>query len=137
MPIEKIFCSESPKLLSQQLAFDDSLFRFYFVSALQDYMRILTYHNEYPIKQTAYLYLKLSLKPSIFWCDFVISKHLDQILPWRWRRHFQWSFRLKTFFLLKIEIKQNPDCPIKEYNAVFEHIYHNIYFDCLTFYTSR
>ena len=40
MPIEKIFCSESPKLLSQQLAFDDSLFRFYFVSALQDYMRI-------------------------------------------------------------------------------------------------
>ena len=47
--------------------------------------------------QIAFVYLKLPLKPAIFWCDFVISKDLDQILPWTWRRYFQWSFRLKTF----------------------------------------
>ena len=32
----------------------------------------------------------------------------------------------KPFFLLKIKIKQSPDCPDKEYKEIFEHIDHNI-----------
>ena len=32
----------------------------------------------------------------------------------------------KPLFLLKIKIKQNPDCPNKEYNAILKHIHQNI-----------
>ena len=32
----------------------------------------------------------------------------------------------KPLFLLRIKIKQNPGCPNKEYNAVFEHIHQSI-----------
>ena len=32
----------------------------------------------------------------------------------------------KSLFLLKIKIKQNPSCQIKEYNAIFKHIHQNI-----------
>ena len=32
----------------------------------------------------------------------------------------------KPLFLLKIKIKQNPGCPNKEYNSIFEHIHENI-----------
>ena len=32
----------------------------------------------------------------------------------------------EPLFLLKIKFKQNPGCPNKEYNAIFEHIHQNI-----------
>ena len=32
----------------------------------------------------------------------------------------------KTLFLLKIKIKQNPGCPIKNENVVFKHFHQNI-----------
>ena len=63
MSIEKIYCDEFRELLSQQLLFEVSLFMISFASALQylDY-----YYNEYPLKQTAVLYLKLLLKTAFF-----------------------------------------------------------------------
>ena len=30
----------------------------------------------------------------------------------------------KPLFLLKIKVKQNLDCPNKEYNSFFEHLHH-------------
>ena len=41
---------------------------------------------------------------------------------------FSVHFKLQTepLFLLKIKIKQKPDCLNKEYNAIFEHIHLNI-----------
>ena len=56
MSIEKMYCNESRISLTQQLLFEVSLSRFHFVSALQ-YLE----YNEYPVKQTASLYLKLPL----------------------------------------------------------------------------
>ena len=50
MSIEKIHSNESPKSMSQQLLFEVSLFRFYFVSELQ---YLDCYYNEYQVKQTA------------------------------------------------------------------------------------
>ena len=32
----------------------------------------------------------------------------------------------KPLSLLKVEIKQNPGCPYKKYNAIFKHIHENI-----------
>ena len=63
MSIEKIYSEGSQKWLSQQLLFEVSLFWFHFVSALQ---YLDCYYNEYPVKHTAYLYLKLPSKPAFF-----------------------------------------------------------------------
>ena len=49
MSIEKMYCNESQKSLSQQLLFEVSVFRFHFVSALQ---YLGCYDNEYPVTQT-------------------------------------------------------------------------------------
>ena len=32
----------------------------------------------------------------------------------------------KPLFLLKIKIKQNPGCPNKEFDEIFEHIHQNV-----------
>ena len=66
MSTEKISFNKSRKLLSQQLLFKVSLFRFHFVPALQ-YLDCCC--NEYPVKQTAFVILNL-----------FISEYLDQIL---------------------------------------------------------
>ena len=63
MFIEQIYCNESLKSLSQQLLFEFSVLRIHFASAPQ-YSDC--YYNEYPVKQTALLYLKLPLKPACF-----------------------------------------------------------------------
>ena len=63
MPIEKMYSNESRKSWSQQHLFEVSLFQFYFVSEVQ---YLDCYYNEYPVKQTASLYLKLPLKPAVF-----------------------------------------------------------------------
>ena len=59
MSIENIYCYKSRKSLSQQLLLDAFLFRFHFVYALQ-YLN--GSYSKYLVNQTAYLYLKLSLK---------------------------------------------------------------------------
>ena len=92
MSIEKIFCNESQKSLSQYLFFEVSLFRFQFLPAIKYWD---CYYNEYPVKQIVSLYLKLPFKPVFFkvlfyfWKDrslFIrlilnlsISENLDQI----------------------------------------------------------
>ena len=48
--VEKTYCNESQKSVSQQLLFDVSLFKFHFVSAFQ---YLDCYYNEYLVKQTA------------------------------------------------------------------------------------
>ena len=63
MYIEKIYCNESQKQLSQQLLFEASLFSFRFISVLQ---YLDGYYNEYAVMQTASLYLKLPLNFSLF-----------------------------------------------------------------------
>ena len=63
MSTEKISFNKSRKLLSQQLLFKVSLFRFHFVPVLQ-YLDCCC--NEYPVKQTASFYLRLPLKPVFF-----------------------------------------------------------------------
>ena len=63
MSIEKMRSNKSQKSLSQQLLFKVSLFQFDFVSAFQ-YLDCC--YNEYPVKQTTSLYLKLPLKPAFF-----------------------------------------------------------------------
>ena len=51
-------------------------------------------NNEYSVKQAAFLYLKMPLKPAFFKCVFIvcrnlsllnlfISEYLDKILPWK------------------------------------------------------
>ena len=50
-----IYC-ESQKSLTSQLLFQVSLFRFHFVSECQ---YLDCFYNEYPVKQTALLFLKL------------------------------------------------------------------------------
>ena len=60
MSIEKTYCNRPQKSSSQQIFFKIYFFRFYFVSPIQ---YLDCYDNEYPVKQTASLYLKLSLKP--------------------------------------------------------------------------
>ena len=60
MIIEKMYCSESQKSLSQQILFEFFLFRFHFVFACQ---HLHCYYYEYPMKHAASLYLKLFLKP--------------------------------------------------------------------------
>ena len=87
----KIYCSESRKSSSQQLLLEFSLFRFCFVSAL---LHLDCYYNEYSTKQTASLYLKLSLKLVFLVCfcyfgkdksllilNLFTSEYLDQIPP--------------------------------------------------------
>ena len=74
--------------------FEVSLFRFHFASARR-YLDF--YYNEYPVKETTSLYLKLLLKLPLFQCVFVIFgkidksslilnlvifEYLDQIFPW-------------------------------------------------------
>ena len=66
MSTERIYCNESRNSLSQQLLFKISLRRFHFTSALQYF-----YFNEYSVKQTAPLYLKLPLKPT-FCSEFLL-----------------------------------------------------------------
>ena len=56
--IEKMCYNEFQKALSEQLLFEFSLFRFYFVSAFQ---YLDNFYYEYPVKQTALLYLKLPI----------------------------------------------------------------------------
>ena len=63
MSIEKIYCNESQKSLSKQLLFEFSLLRFRFFSALH---YLDSYYNEYAVKKTVLLYLKLPLKPELF-----------------------------------------------------------------------
>ena len=63
MSIEKMRSNKSQKSLRQQLLFKVSLFQFAFVSAFQ-YLDCC--YNEYPVKQTTSLYLKLPLKPAFF-----------------------------------------------------------------------
>ena len=63
MSTEKISFNKSRKLLSQQLLFKVSLFRFHFVPALQ-YLDCCC--NEYPVKQTASFYPRSPLKPVFF-----------------------------------------------------------------------
>ena len=58
-----MYYNEYRKSLNQQLLCKVSLFWFQFVSALQ-YLNC--YYNEYSVKQTASLYLKLPLKPALF-----------------------------------------------------------------------
>ena len=53
MSIEEMYCNEFPKPSCQQHLFEIFLFRFHFVSTLQ-----------YPVKQTALLYLKLPFQPA-------------------------------------------------------------------------
>ena len=54
--LRKMYCSENHRKSStQQLFFEFSLFRFCFVSPL---LYLDRYYNEYPVKQTASLYLK-------------------------------------------------------------------------------
>ena len=55
--------NESRKSLSPQLLFEVSVFTFHLVSALQ---YLYCYCNEYPVKQTASLYLKWPLEPAFF-----------------------------------------------------------------------
>ena len=79
------------------------------------------------------------MKPAffqVFFCFFgnldllnvFISDYLDKILPWKeMKLAFSVKFQTeKTFALLKIKIRQNPGCPNKEYNAIFDHIHQNI-----------
>ena len=76
------------KSLSQQPLFEVSLFRFNFVSALY---YLDCYYNEYPVKQTTSIFMKLPLKPAFFSMlllfldvlNLFISEYLDQIPPWK------------------------------------------------------
>ena len=55
-------CYQSQNLLNEQLLLEVSLFRFNFLSELQ----YRGYYNEYPVTQTAFLYLELPLKRAFF-----------------------------------------------------------------------
>ena len=105
MFIEKIYCNEFQKSSSQQHLFDVSLFNFHFVSALQ---YLDCYYNEYLVKQTGVLYLKLPLKlatktKNMFFIIFgkirllilnlFISEYLDQIPTWKEMKD---AFSVKT-----------------------------------------
>ena len=59
MSVTEKYCNGSQKLSTQQLLFKGSLFMFHFVSALY-YLDF--YYIEYPVKQPAFLHLKLPLK---------------------------------------------------------------------------
>ena len=63
MSIEKCISINPENHLVDNFLFKVSLFRFHFVSALQ-YLDCR--YNGYPVKQTASLYLELSLKPAFF-----------------------------------------------------------------------
>ena len=96
--------NESQKLSSQQLVFEDSFFKFNFVSPLQ-YLHC--YYNEYPEKQKASFYIKLPMKPTFLLCFchlwkskslYLLSNYFKLIYLWisrpnsfgrTWRRHFQ------------------------------------------------
>ena len=92
MSIEKMYCNESRKSLSQQLLLEVSIFRFHFISALQ---YLYCYNNEYLMKQTASLYWSFLWNLHFmcfcnFWKDnsllivnLYISEYLDQIRPWK------------------------------------------------------
>ena len=70
MPAEIIHSNESSKLLRQQRLFEISLLCFHFFSTLQ---YLDCYYNEYPLKQTAFLYLKSLLEPvftAVCFCYF-------------------------------------------------------------------
>ena len=97
MAIEKTYFSESRKSLSRQLLFQFFLFRFHFVSPL--YYSDCCY-NKYPVKQTSILVAGVTFENCIF-SVFLTYLFLN--------------------ILLKIKIKQNPGCPHKKYNAIFEH----------------
>ena len=56
MSIEKMFCNESQKSLSQLLLLQISLLGFHLVSTSQ---YLDSYYNKYPVNQTALLCLKL------------------------------------------------------------------------------
>ena len=59
-----MYCNKSQKITeSTNFVFEVSLSTFYFVSALQ-YLDSFYYQN--PVKQTAFLYLKLPLKSGFF-----------------------------------------------------------------------
>ena len=62
MSIEKMYCNESKKSLSQQLLFQVSLFKSDFVSTLP---YLDCHYYEYPVNQTTLLYLNLLLKPAL------------------------------------------------------------------------
>ena len=56
-------CYQSQNLLNEQLLLEVSLFGFNFLSELQ---YLGCYYNEYPVTQTAFLYLELPLKRAFF-----------------------------------------------------------------------
>ena len=105
------------------------------VSALQYFEY---YYDEYPLKQTASLYFS-SFKSAFLACFyyfwkvkslfisnlFIIYLYQDKILPWKKKGVgiFSKAPDWISLFLFKIKIKQNPNCPNKEYNAIFEHIH--------------
>ena len=115
------------------------LFRFILFSAFQ-YLEC--YYNEYPVKETASLYLKLLLKPAFYMnksivifgnfslLSFLISEYSDKILPLK---------EIKLAFLVKFQTENLCFCSRYElnkiqaaqtrntYNAIFKHIHPNIW----------
>ena len=101
-----MYCNEPRKSLSQQLLFEVPILKFHFTSALK---YLYCYYNEYSVKQTISLYLKLPLKPLFiiaflyFWKDgalltlnLFISEYLCQILPWKEIKEEVFSVKLQT-----------------------------------------
>ena len=91
LSVEKIYCSESRKSLSQQLLFDAILSRFHFASELH---HLGCYYNEYPYSEAnSILILEVAFEKRIiysvfllFWKDkfllifgLFISEYLDQV----------------------------------------------------------
>ena len=66
---------------------------------------------------------KISL--CFFYTYLFLNIYTKFLHGWGSRRHFQQSSKLKLFLLTKINIKQNPRCPIKECNAILKHIHQN------------
>ena len=111
----------------------------HFVSAL---LYLECYYNECLVKQTASLYLKLSLKPAFFKSNknivifgklsllfSFISQYLDKILLWKeMKLAFSARFQAKNLCfssrwkLNKIQAAQTRNI----YNAIFKHIHQNI-----------
>ena len=88
--------------------------------------------------QLSFLYLKMPLKSAFlifffFWNDnsllilkLFISEYLDLIPPWKEiKEAFSVNFHTENL-LLKIKLKDSPDCPNNEYNAILNYIHENI-----------
>ena len=131
-----MYWNECQNLMSRLLLLEVSLFRSYFVSALQ---YLDCYHKEYPVKQKASYTWSWLWNLAFFCWIFVIFSYFSYLkLTYFWISCpsstmegsegviFNKAPDWKSLFLFKIMIKQNLGCPNKEYNAIFKHIHQNI-----------